>query len=158
MSIGILTDSTCDLDQEILEKYEIEVIPLSVHFGEEEFQDRVDITPEDFFEKLNKIEKIPHTSRPAPALFMEKYKEMLEKYDQLLSIHVSAALSGTYESAELAAREVEAEKITVIDSASISLGLGILVFLAAELIEKDKKIDFILEAIKKAKNNLFLYF
>ena len=158
MSIGILTDSTCDLDQEILEKYEIEVIPLSVHFGEEEFQDRVDITPEDFFEKLNQNEKIPHTSRPAPALFMEKYKKMLEKYDQLLSIHVSAALSGTYESAELAAREIEAEKITVIDSASISLGLGILVILAAELIEKDKKIDFILEAIKKAKNNLFLYF
>lgn len=157
MGIGIITDSTCDLDQKTLEKYEIEVIPLSVHFGEEEFQDGVDINPDSFFEKLDQNKDLPHTSRPAPAIFTEKYKEMLQKYDQLLSIHVSAALSGTFESAKLAARELDAE-IKVIDSASISLGLGMLVVLAAKLIEKGKKIEEIVKTIKIAKNNLNLYF
>ena len=158
MSIGIITDSTCDLDQKTLKKYGIEVVPLSVHFGEEEFQDGIDINPESFFKKTDKNKEIPHTSRPAPALFMEKYKKKLQKYDQLLSIHVSAALSGTYESAKLAAREIKSEKITVIDSSTISLGLGLLVVLAAKLIKKDKKLNDVIKTIRKAKNNLYLYF
>lgn len=157
MSIGIVTDSTCDLNQEIIEKYGIEVIPLSVHFGEDEFQDGVDIKPDSFFKKLKQRQELPHTSRPAPALFIEKYQEMLKKYDQLLSIHVSAALSGTFESAKLAAREVD-DKVTVIDSATISLGLGMLTVLAAKLTEKDVKIDEIIETLKQAKNKLHLYF
>jgi DegV family protein with EDD domain len=158
MSIGIITDSTCDLNQKLIEKYNIEVIPLSVHFGEKEFKDGVDINPKSFFKKLNKNKELPHTSRPAPALFMKKYKKMLEKYDHLLSIHISAALSGTFESAKLAAREIEDQKITVIDSASISLGLGMLVILAAKLIEKDKDLNDIIKTIKSAKRNLYLYF
>ncbi len=158
MSIGILTDSTCDLNQEILEKYKIEVIPLSVHFGEEEFQDGVEIKADSFFEKLNQNEELPHTSRPAPALFVEKYKEMLKKYDQIISIHISSELSGTYESAKLAARELEADKITVFDSASISLGLGMLTVLAAKLIEKNKNIDEITKTLIQAKKKLHLYF
>ncbi|MGP3778050.1 DegV family protein [Halanaerobium saccharolyticum] len=157
MSIGIVTDSTCDLNQEIIEKYGIEVIPLSVHFGEDEFQDGVDIKPDSFFKKLKQRQELPHTSRPAPALFIEKYQEMLKKYDQLLSIHVSAALSGTFESAKLAAREVN-DKVTVIDSATISLGLGMLTVLAAKSAEKDVKIDEIIETLKQAKNKLHLYF
>ena len=158
MSIGIITDSTCDLNQELIEKYNIEVIPLSVHFGEKEFQDGVDINPKSFFEKLDKNKELPHTSRPAPALFIKKYKKMLEKYDQLLSIHVSAALSGTFESAKLAAREIEDKNISVIDTSSISLGLGMLVILAAKLIEKGKDLDDIIKTIKNAKKNLYLYF
>jgi DegV family protein with EDD domain len=157
MSIGIVTDSTCDLNQEIIEKYGIEVIPLSVHFGEDEFQDGVDIKPDGFFKKLKQRQELPHTSRPAPALFIEKYQEMLKKYDQLLSIHVSAALSGTFESAKLAAREVD-DKVTVIDSATISLGLGMLTVLAAKSAEKNLKIDEIIETLKQAKNKLHLYF
>lgn len=157
MSIGIVTDSTCDLDQKILEKYEIEVIPLSVYFGEEIFQDGIEITPEEFFKKLNQTQKLPHTSRPSPELFVKKYKKMLQKYDQLLSIHISAALSGTFESAKIAAQDIDAE-IKVIDSASISLGLGMLVNLAAKLIEKGKEFDDLIKTIEKAKNNLYLYF
>lgn len=158
MSIGIITDSTCDLNQDILKKYKIEVVPLSVHFEEKEFQDGVDINPDSFFEKLKKHQKLPHTSRPAPALFMKKYQEMLKKYDQLLSLHVSAGLSGTFESAKLAAREVAVDKITVIDSSTISLGLGMLTVLAAKLIEKNMTIDKIVESLNQAKKKLNLYF
>jgi len=157
MSIGIVTDSTCDLNQQIIKKYGIEVIPLSVHFGEDEFRDGVDIKPDSFFKKLKHRQELPHTSRPAPALFIEKYQEMLKKYDKLLSIHVSAALSGTYESAELAAREVD-DKVTVIDSATISLGLGMLTVLAAKLVGKDKNIENIIKTLNQAKKNLHLYF
>ena len=158
MSIGILTDSTCDLNQEILTKYDIEVVPLSVHFGEEEFQDGIDIKADGFFKKLKHKKELPHTSRPAPALFVEKYEEMLKNYDQLLSLHVSAALSGTFESATLAAREAAADKITVIDSATISLGLGMLTVLAAKLAEKNMQINEIVEILNQAKKNLHLYF
>jgi len=158
MSIGIVTDSTCDLNQELLDKYQIEIIPLSVHFGEKEFQDGIDISPDSFFKKINQNEELPHTSRPAPALFIEKYQEMLKNYDQLLSIHVSASLSGTFESAKLAAREIDASKINVFDSSTISLGLGMLVVLAAKLTEKDKTLDEIIKTLKQAKKNLHLYF
>lgn len=158
MSIGIITDSTCDIKSEVIKKYGIEVIPLSVHFGEEEFQDGVDINPEGFFKKLNQTDKLPHTSRPAPALFKERYQKMLKKYDELLSIHVSAGLSGTFESAKLAAREIAADKITVIDSSTISLGLGMLTVLAAKLSEKDKKITEITKILDQAQKNLYLYF
>lgn len=158
MRIGILTDSTCDLNQEILDKYEIEVIPLSVHFGEEEFQDGVEIKADSFFEKLDHYKELPHTSRPAPALFMEKYQKMLEKYDKLLSIHISAELSGTYESAKLAAREIDSDKIKVLDSSTISLGLGMLTVLAAKLIKNNKKMTEIIKTLNQAKKKLHLYF
>ncbi len=158
MSIGILTDSTCDLNQEILEKYEIEVVPLSVHFGEEEFQDGIEIKADGFFKKLKHKKELPHTSRPAPQLFIEKYQEMLKKYDQLLSIHVSAALSGTFESAKLAAREVAPDQINVFDSSTISLGLGMLTILAAKLAEKNMQINEIVKILNQAKKKLHLYF
>ncbi|MFW5737185.1 MAG: DegV family protein [Halanaerobium sp.] len=158
MSIGILTDSTCDLDQEILKKFEIEVVPLSVHFGEEEFQDGIEIKADGFFKKLKHNNELPHTSRPAPQLFMEKYQKMLKKYDQLLSIHVSAALSGTFESAKLAAREVAPDQISVFDSSTISLGLGMLTVLAAKLVAKNMQINEIVKILNQAKKKLHLYF
>lgn len=157
MGIAILTDSTCDLDSKLLAKYHIETIPLSVHFAEEVYQDGIDIDSDLFFKKLQENKAIPSTSRPSVGLFLEKYKKMLQKHDQIISIHVSSALSGTYESAKLAAQELDAD-IEIIDSSTISLGLGMLVVLAAELIENNNSLPKIVEQIERAKKNLYLYF
>ncbi|SFL70874.1 DegV family protein [Halanaerobium salsuginis] len=158
MSIGIVTDSTCDLDTELISKYQIEVVPLSVHFGEEIYQDGIDINADSFFSLLKNSTKLPHTSRPAPNLFIQKYKNLLKKHEQIISIHVAKALSGTFESAKLAAAEFPVGKITVVDSATISLGLGMLVNLAAELSFQNKSAPEIVALLKKARQNLFLYF
>lgn len=158
MKIGILTDSTADLSDEIMSEYEIEYIPLFVNFGEEVYKDREEISAAGFFKKLKSHEEIPHTSKPSIGLFIEKYQQMLKKYDHIISIHLSAALSSTIESAELAAREVDGNKITVFDSASISLGLGMLVVLTAEMIRAGKSLDYIINNLNKARENLFLYF
>lgn len=158
MKIGILTDSTADLSEKVLNEYDIEFIPLFVNFGEEVYKDQREISADDFFEKLKSNQEIPHTSKPSIGLFIEKYKQMLDEYDHIISIHLSAALSSTLESAKLAAQEINEDKVTVIDSASISLGLGMLVVLTAEMIKAEKSLDYILSNLQKAKENLFLYF
>jgi len=157
MKIGIVTDSTCELDSKILEKYNIDVVPLTIHFGEKTYKDGQELSTEEFYNKLLKSKENPNTSMPSPGLFEKTYNAMLENYDHLVSIHLSKELSGTYKSAKLAAKKFNG-KITVLDSGSISSGLGMLTLLIAKMIEKGEKIDFIVETVKKAKNNLYLYF
>lgn len=158
MKIGILTDSTADLNQRLRQKHDIHTIPLSVHFGNEVYTDGEDINPDLFFNKVKKAVKLPSTSRPPVSTFLEKYREMAQKYDQIISLHVSDNLSGTLDAARMAARELKQIDIHPLDSSSISLGLGFMVLMAAELIKEGKDIKEIKEKIKKAKDNLLLYF
>ena len=149
MSIGILTDSTADLRGDLLEKYNIEIIPLSVQFGNKTFKDGVDLSPEEFFNKLKKVDYLPGTSQPSLALFKNKYQEMAEKYDSIISIHPSSSLSGTYSTAKLAAKQLPEIDITTIDSSSVSLGLGFLALLAAKMAKASHSVDKILKATNK---------
>ena len=158
MKIGLITDSTCDLNNEIISKYNIKVIPLMVHFGTEKFIDGVEIDSNKFFKKIEKSSHIPKTSKPSKHAFLEEYKKMLNEYDKIISIHVSKGLSGTYESAELAARELEKDKIEVINSSSISLGLGFQVLLASKLIRNNFQYEEIISRIKKAKDKISCIF
>ncbi len=158
MKIGLLTDSTSDLSQEILEKNNIEVIPLNVHMNEQVYQDRVDLQPDDFYDKLLNVEKLPTTSQPSVGLFLEKYEDMKKNYDSIISIHISGALSGTVESAQVAARQIDGVEVEVIDSYSTSLGLGYQAILAARMIEKGKDITEIKNFLKEVRKNLAIYF
>lgn len=159
MKIGLVTDSTCDLSSEIVKNNNIEIVPLTIHFAEEEiYRERFDITNQEFFEKMEKENSLPTTSQPAIGLFVEKYEKLLEEYDKVISIHISGKFSGTVKSAEVAAKQVDGTNINVIDSCSVSLGLGYLVLLASKLINKDRDIDEILDTIKKASNNISIYF
>ncbi len=158
MKIGILTDSTCDLSDEIVEKYGIEIIPLSVNFTNEVYRDRFDISSEEFFVKQGKAEKLPNTSQPSIGLFLDKFEEMSEKYDTIIALHLSGKLSGTYEAACLAARQLEDYDIKTFDSHSASLGLGLLTLLAARLADKEMKAEKILDILKEARENIFIYF
>lgn len=158
MKIGLVTDSACNLNPEILKKYMIEMIPLNIHFGEVVYKDIVDIKQEKFFDKLAVSEKLPTTSQPSVGYFLEKYKEMASNYDAVISIHLSSKLSGTYESAMIAARQIDNLQIKVIDTLSASLGIGFLVVLAAQLIKKDYKLDEVVNKVLEARNNISVYF
>ncbi len=158
MQIGILTDSTADLDKKSIDKHNIHTIPLNIHFDEDKYLDKVDITPEQFFNKLQDIDSLPKTSQASLSAFINKYKEMAQEYDQIISIHLSEKLSGTINTAKMAAREVPDVDIYTIDSKSISLGLGFLVLLSAKLSKRAKKAADIVETLKVARDNLFLYF
>lgn len=159
MKIGILTDSTCDLGPDLLERYGIEMVPLVINFSEEEvYRDKLDITNQEFFTKLVQAEKLPTTSQPAIGWFVDKYKEMAESYDAIISIHLAESLSETCHSARMAANQVEDVRIEVIDSASASMGIGFQVLLARKLAEEGLEFEEIVERVKEMQKNLKIFF
>lgn len=113
--IAWVTDSTGFLDEELLDHEDIYVIPMTVFFDEEEYLDGVTITPAQFFERLKRAKTIPKTSQPSIGSFVELYNSLEEKYDEIISLHISEKLSGTVSSARQAAELVNIP-VTVIDS------------------------------------------
>jgi len=139
--IGLVTDSTCDLPPELVEQYQIEVVPLSVIFGDENYLDGVTLTPEQFFQKLQTSPHHPRTSQPAPGDFAAVYERMRGKYDQVVSVHLSSDLSGTYQSAQMARDMFPDLEIALVDTRSASIGLGWTVLLAARAIAAGKSLE-----------------
>lgn len=131
MKIGIVTDSTADLPQEMVKKYEIEVIPLQVSIGNQSYQDGVDLSPTQFYQQLEQSTAQPTTSQPAPGLFIECYQRLLKKVDAIISIHLTEHLSGTVHTAQMAREMFPKADIRVIDSHSTTMGLGSIVIEAA---------------------------
>ncbi|KXS50093.1 DegV family protein [Halanaerobium congolense] len=156
--IAIVTDSTCDLPAEFMEKYSIEFVPLIVHFKEDTYYDKIDLDSDKLFSMMENSDELPTTSQPSVGLFIEKYQKLAAEYDQIISIHISSALSGTLESARLAAQQVEDIAVEVIDSKSTSSGLGFLVLLAAEMIESGKSVEEIKETLSVEREKLTIYF
>lgn len=153
MALKLVIDSTADLSQEIIQKYDIKVIPLNVHFGEELFKDGVDLNTESFFEKLKSATVMPRTSQPSPGDFHKVYSSLLAEGHSIISIHISANLSGTYQSATIAKNMLPDGDITIIDSKSASLGLGLIAYQCAKLIEDGKDVKEIKEIINKIIEN-----
>lgn len=133
MSLKIVLDSTSDIVPELLGKFEI--VPLTVNFGEEEFIDGVTITREEFYAKLIESDVIPTTSQASPEAFERVFKKLVENGDEVLCITVASKLSGTYQSACIAAEEFPG-KVRVIDSKSVAIGSAILAEFALSLLEK----------------------
>ncbi len=130
--VRVVTDSTSDLPQELCEQLGIAMVPLYVMFGDESYKDRQDITAAGFYEKMASAAVLPHTSQPSPADFLEVYQASSEPGDDIVSIHVSAKLSGTIQSANLAKSMLHDRRVLVVDSFSVSQGLGLAVVAAAE--------------------------
>ncbi len=159
VKIAVVTDSTCDLPREFFDAQEnLFMVPLKVIFGEDSFYDGIDITSREFFDKLKTDSRHPSTSQPSMGEFLEKYQEISRDYDQIISIHISSKLSGTIESANLAAREVENVRVEIVDSFSTTLGLGFLVKLALKLIDSGKEIEEIVKILQETKSNVDVYF
>lgn len=140
-SIALVTDSTCDLPQEIIDRHQIHVIPLNIHFGETRYLDRVALTPAQFYTMLDDEQEYPTTSQPAVKVFKDMYEHLLRTYDSIVSVHLSGALSGTVDAARLAAKDVNGSKISVIDSKHLSSALGLIVQGVAEEIAEGRSHD-----------------
>ncbi|MFC1993953.1 DegV family protein [Chloroflexota bacterium] len=134
MPLIVVTDSTADIPSEVARNLGIVVIPLTVQFGSEVFRDGIDISADEFFYKLKDSPTLPTTSQPSPGDFAEIYNNLATKVNEIISIHISAKLSGTYNSAVLGRQEVSKGcRIEVIDSLQASMGLGLIVIAAAKL-------------------------
>ncbi len=136
--VALVTDSVCDLPIALLTAGKVQVVPLRVTFGDVTLLDRVNITPRQFYQRLRKDPVFPSTSQPPPADFVATYRHLASRFDAILSVHVSAGVSGTCGCAEGAARQVTAETgvpIQVVDSRSASAAEGLVVWAALRAIE-----------------------
>jgi DegV family protein with EDD domain len=138
--LHLVTDSTSDLLADGARELNVTVVPLTVRFGEEQFHDGVDLDSSTFYRRLVASEVLPTTSQPSPEQFAEVYRSLLASpSDEVVSIHLPAHLSGTVQSANIAAREVDEKRIHVVDSWTISGGLQLLLRAAAA--ERDQGAD-----------------
>ena len=153
MSLKIVLDSTSDLVPELLGKFEI--VPLTVNFGEEEFIDGVTITREEFYAKLIESDVIPTTSQASPEAFERVFKKLVENGDEVLCITVASNLSGTYQSARIAAEEFPG-KVRVIDSKSVAIGSAILAEFALSLLEKGVSAEEIEKELIKKREDIII--
>jgi len=133
MPVRIVTDSSSDLEAAAAEELGVEVVPLSIRFGDDEYTDRVGLTVQDFYAKMATSPKLPETAAPSPGAFEEAYRRQAEAgADAVVCVTLSSALSATMQAAENAAKAVAGDlDVRVVDSRSITAGLGTIVRLAA---------------------------
>ncbi len=130
----LVVDSTADLPEALARDPNVAIIPLAVFFGDEAFLDWVELKPEQFYEKLESHPTLPKTSQPAPGAFLELYRRLRERYEYVYSVHLSAAFSGTCESARVIAEQVPG--VTVVDSRLATGGFALLVDRLVERIDR----------------------
>ncbi|MET0579297.1 MAG: DegV family protein [Ilumatobacteraceae bacterium] len=151
--VGVVTDSACDLPAELVERWGIEVVPLSIRFGDEELVDREQLTTSEFWARCASSPDLPSTAAPSPGRFEQAYRRLVERgAPGIVVVNLSGALSATMQSAELAARTVAAEGIAVrvVDSRTVSLGLGTIALTCAEAAAEGADLD----AIEQLANQL----
>jgi DegV family protein with EDD domain len=146
---GVVTDSTADLPPEWRDRYGIDVVPLKVHFGGETFRDRVDLTDEQFFEKLGKASQLPTTSAPAPGEFAQVFERLSKECSGCVCIHIGAQLSGTAEAARVGAESLPGFDVRVLDSRSVSMTIAFLCRVAAESRSLDEAVSAVEERVPR---------
>ncbi|MHC2994676.1 MAG: DegV family EDD domain-containing protein [Candidatus Atribacteria bacterium] len=157
-SIGLVTDSTCDLPPEIIKEYNIQVVPIVIQVGKESYLDQVEIKPKDFCYLLQISNKKLLTSQPTPASFKEVYNKAAPKYESIISLHISEKLSGTIQGARIGSKSTKySDKIHIIDSKTSSAALGLLVSEAAQLIQKGLRLEEVIDRLKIAANNVKIF-
>lgn len=136
--VGVVTDSTCDLPETVLEELGVGVVPVRVYFGSENYLDKVTITPSEFYGRFAVTDVAPKTSQPPPADFTQVYENIAAHAGSIVSVHLGAQLSGTYQAAIVGSRPVKRTDIAHVDSGSVSVGLGLVVRAAAEAAQGGK--------------------
>lgn len=147
--VKLFTDSTCDLSFELIEKYQIEVIPLHINIGDKTFQDLVELQNEQLFELVKKTNLHPKTSAVAPGVFLEKFQEALQEGFDVVYMGIGGGFSGTLQSAHTAVLELEENRVFLIDSQNLSSGSGLLLVKAGELVKQGKSAQEIKAEVEK---------
>lgn len=156
--IALVTDSTCDLAQELIDRYQINMLPININFGENHYLDKVTIQPEQFYSLLEENIDYPKSAQVNEKAFINIYSHLASHYDSVIAIHLSDKLSGTFGSSQKAARAISKEfnkPISVINSKNLSGALGLIVLRAAMAIEAghlhDKVVEFTETWVKSVK-------
>ena len=153
--VKIISDSTCDLSKEIVDRYNIDIVPLHVLMGDNEYEDGVNITPDEIFAWSDANKTTPKTSAPSMESVIETFKRCIEKGYDIVAFAISEDMSTSANVMRLAAQELNAEdKIKVIDSANLSTGIGLLVIEAAIMAQNNHTVEEIVSAIEALKPNV----
>jgi hypothetical protein len=158
--IALVTDSTCDLSQELIDKYQINMLPLNVTFGENNYLDRITIQNEQFYTLLKENKDYPKTSQVNEKAFINLYSHLASHYDSIIAIHISEKLSGTFNSSQKAAAKISMEfnkPISVINSKSISGAMGLIIQRTAEAIEAGHSHEEVVKMAQKWSENSRIY-
>lgn len=133
--VAVVVDSSADLADAVLDRHHISIVPLQVMFGNETFRDRVELKPEEFYRRLRTTKDLPTTSQPTPAEFVRAFRDALDEADEVVALTLSGALSGTHQSGKAAAKAAGLDRVHVVNTRTVSLGIGMLALRAAELAE-----------------------
>ena len=158
MPIKVITDSTSDLAPSVAAELGITVVPLNVHFGDETYRDGIDIGVDEFFERLVSSDSLPKTSQPSVGDFLKFYEEAGSGSDGIVSIHIPAKLSGTYNSAINAAKEYQGSPVEVIDTGTVSIGLGLCAIIAARVAQAGGSQQEVADAARSAAQRMHVFF
>jgi len=142
-SVQLVTDSSCDLPEDLITQFGIGIVPLKIRFGQTEFVDRLELTTDQFWEKCRETDELPSTAAPAPGAFIAEFQRAADEgATGVVAIVLSGELSATIEAAQQAAREVEGNiDVRVVDSRTVTLGLGAVVVAAAQAAKRGANID-----------------
>lgn len=157
MSIRIITDSPSDIPLEEAKELKIDIVPLKLNIDGVSYREGFDITPEEFYEKLETSKELPTTSTPSPDDFLIYYNEAKEAGDDVIVITLASSLSGTYQYANLAKDMADYSKIHVIDSTQATIGEMLLVKYAVKLRDEGKPVEEIIDAIESIKEKVTIY-
>lgn len=159
MTIRVVTDSGSDLPPELRDRYGIRVVPLTITFGNEEFKDGVNLSKEEFMQRLAQAKVMPSTTQPSPADFARAYEELkAEGATHIISVHMSSAFSGTYQSAIIGAGQVSGVQVLHVDTLAPSMAVGLMAIEAAKLAREGEAPDRIVAHLRQMRSKLGVYF
>lgn len=158
MTVAIITDSTAYIPKEIREEYHIHMVPLTVTIDGESYQEEVDLTASEFYDLVREEKSLPKTSQPAIGLMVDLLEQLKEDHAEVVSIHLSSGISGTYQSMQTAGTMVDGIKTYVFDSEVSCMAQGFYVLEAAKLAQKGANAAEILEKLNTVKQSLRAYF
>jgi DegV family protein with EDD domain len=149
MPVKIVTDSAADLSPELVAAHDIRVVPLTIRFGDDEYVDGVDLTPQAFYDKMAELDILPATAAPSPGAFEQAFRDAGANGDPVVCINLSSQLSATMQSAQTAAKALDGEiDVRVVDSKSITAGLGLQVLAAAEAAANGASVDEVVAIVE----------
>jgi len=149
--IKVVTDSTADIPAEMAASLGITVVPCYVVFGSESYRDGVELTRQQYYDKLLTTRTLPTTAAPPPAFYEEVYRRLAEETDEIVSIHLTSRYSGLYNSAAVAARDSTGARIAVVDSGQITMGYGWMAVAAAEAAQRGGTLEEIVALVEGMK-------
>lgn len=158
--VGFVVDSVADIPPKLLAELDnIKTVPFHIEFGSENFTEGVDISHDEFYSRLSRPnEVVPKTQCPAPGEYLAAYQEMAERFDKIISMHMSAKMSGAMGSADIARKMLPDIEITQVDSGSVSMVLGLYAIQAARAAKKGADVPQILAQIERERKDTFALF